>query len=240
MQRQLEPPTMVLKSYCASKLNLVAQVKLQIATVSGHKVEAMVQVQEDAPVDLLLGTDLQPLLGFSLTVNVPGDNSRDLLRDSEREETRTDTVPNSGKDEAHKNKTPPTGSTLRKEAPPFVPENTTPPTPPPDLTVRLLQAGRIPARHQKLIKVEIDEGERDSLFMFAPNQVELQQHGLVMVDSVMDVERGRCVNLLIENHSYEPCCLRFTDQKPLLRALLFKRGHGIRGSPACPVVIERD
>ena len=40
--------------------------------------------------------------------------------------------------------------------------------------------------------------------MFAPNQVELQQHGL-MVDSIIDVEGGRCVKLLIENHSYEPC-----------------------------------
>ena len=63
---------------------------------------------------------------------------------------------------------------------------------------KLLQASRIPARHQKLIKVEIDEGEGDSLFMFSPNQVELQQHGLVMVDSVMDVEEGHCANLLIE------------------------------------------
>ena len=52
--------------------------------------------------------------------------------------------------------------------------------------------------------MEIDEGEGDSLFMFAPNQVELQQHGLVMVDSIMDVEGGRCVKLLMENHSYEP------------------------------------
>ena len=90
----------------------MAQVKLQIATVSGHKVEAIVQVQEDAPVDLLLGTDLQPLLGFSLTVNVLGYNSRDLLRDSKREKTHMDTATSSGKDEAHENDTPPTGSTL--------------------------------------------------------------------------------------------------------------------------------
>ena len=29
---------------------------------------------------------------------------------------------------------------------------------------------------------------RDSLFMFAPKQVDLQQHGMVMVDSVIDAE----------------------------------------------------
>ena len=188
MQKQLEPPTMLLKSYCGSKLNLVAQVKLQIATVSGQKIEAVVQVQEDAPVDLLLGTDLQTLLGFSLNVSVPGENSCDLLRGSEHEETPADIIPSSEEEETHENKTPPTRSTLRRDALPFVPENTTPPTPPPGLTVKLLQASRIPARHQKVIKVEIDEGEGDSLFMFAPNQVELQQHGLVMVDSIMDVE----------------------------------------------------
>ena len=44
--------------------------------------------------------------------------------------------------------------------------------------------------------MEIEEGEGDSLFMFAPNQVELQQQGLVMVDSVVDVEGGHCVKLL--------------------------------------------
>ena len=52
--------------------------------------------------------------------------------------------------------------------------------------------------------MEIDQGEGDSLFMFAPKQVELQEHGLVMVDSVMDVEGGHCVNLVTENHSFEP------------------------------------
>ena len=59
-----------------------------------------------------------------------------------------------------------------------------------------------------MIEVEIEDGEGDSLFMFAPNQVELQQHGLVMVDSIMDVEVGRCVKLLIENHFYEPFRLK--------------------------------
>ena len=44
--------------------------------------------------------------------------------------------------------------------------------------------------------------------MFAPKQVELQKHGLVMVDLVMDVEGGHCVNLVIENHSFETCHLK--------------------------------
>lgn len=169
---------MLMKSYCGSKLNLVVQIKLQIATVSGRKVEAMVQVQEDAPMDLLLGTDLQPL-GFSLTVNVPGNNSHDLLQASQHEVTQADAVAGSKREEAHEDEAPLTRSTLRKDAPPFVPENATLPTPPPGLTVKLLQASRIPAQHQKLIEVEIDEGEGDSLFMFALKQVELQQHGLV-------------------------------------------------------------
>ena len=207
-QRRLEPPTMQLKSYCGSKLNLVAQVKLQIATVSGCKVEAMVQVQKDVPVDLLLGTDLQSLLGFSLTVSVPGDNSPDLLRDSEHEETESDPASSHKQDETHEDETTPIRSIPRKEATPFVPANVAPSTPPHGLTVKLLQASHVPARHQKLIKVEIGQGEGDSLFMFAPKQVELQKHGLVMVDSVMDVEGGRCVNLVIENHSFETCHLK--------------------------------
>ena len=212
----------------------MAQVKLQIAIVSGQKIEAMVQVQ-DVPVDLLLGTDLQPLLGFSLNVSVLGENSCDLLRGSEREETSAD-IPSSKEEETHENKTPPTRPTLRRDAPPFIPENTTPPTPPPGLTVKLLQASRIPARHQKVIKVEIDEGEGDSLFMFAPNQVELQQHGLVMVmvDSIMDVEGGRCVKLLVENHSYEPRHLKegmeLGEAQPV-QLLLKETGTGVMLEP---------
>ena len=98
---------MQLKSYCGSKLNLVAQIKLQIATVSGCKVGAMVQVQKDAPVDFLLGTDLQSLLEFSLTMSVPGDNSHDLLRDSEHKETESDPASSHKQDETHEDETIP-------------------------------------------------------------------------------------------------------------------------------------
>ena len=120
--------------YAAEELLwVVAQVKLQIATVTGSKVEAMVLVQKDAPVDILLGTDLQPLLGFSLTVNVSGDDSCDLLQGSKHKE-KTESADHK-QDGTHQDETGPVQSTLRKEAPPFVPTNAAPPTSQHGLTV---------------------------------------------------------------------------------------------------------
>ena len=87
---------------------------------------------------LLFGTDLQPLLGFSLTVNVPGDNSCDLLKGSEPEETPANAIAGSKKEEAHEDKAPPTRTTLRKDAPPFVPESA---IPPPGLMANTSQSG---------------------------------------------------------------------------------------------------
>ena len=161
---------------------------------------------------------------------------RVICYEAQNVKTPADIIPSCEEEETHENKTPPTRSTLCRDALPFVPENATPPTPPPGLTVKLLQASRIPARHQKVIKVEIDEGEGDSLFMFAPNQVELQQHGLVMVmvDSIMDVEGGRCVKLLVENHSYEPRHLKegmeLGEAQPV-QLLLKETGTGVMLEP---------
>ena len=84
---------------------------------------AVVQVQKDAPVKLLLGTDLQPSLGFSL-IQSNGSVAVDLLQKGEW--------------------------TRKKATNPIPKVNPSPPADPvgdqvvPTHTVRLLQATRIP------------------------------------------------------------------------------------------------
>ena len=61
----MKPTSVMLKSYSGNKLPIVRQIQLQVEKKK-HRVQAWVQIQQDAPVDFLLGTDLQPLLGFFL------------------------------------------------------------------------------------------------------------------------------------------------------------------------------
>ena len=55
----------MLQNYSGGTLNVVRQMMVQLSKGDKHP-QALVYIQEGAPVDLLLGTDVLPLLGFSL------------------------------------------------------------------------------------------------------------------------------------------------------------------------------
>ena len=60
---RLQTPTLTLQSYGGGEINVVLQ--LQAVVSKGTRaVDALVQVQKGAPIDLLLGTDLLGQLGF--------------------------------------------------------------------------------------------------------------------------------------------------------------------------------
>ena len=65
MKARLEPPAITLQNYGGGRLNTVRQFKAHIRRGAlAH--ELVVQVQRHGPVPLLVGTDLQPKLGFRL------------------------------------------------------------------------------------------------------------------------------------------------------------------------------
>ena len=66
VRKRLLPATMSLHSYGGTELPVVASVVCQL-TKGGYPMTSQLQVQKGAPVDLLLGTDTLPRLGFSLT-----------------------------------------------------------------------------------------------------------------------------------------------------------------------------
>ena len=74
---KFSPPSVLLKAYSGHKLNILSQVCLQLKHGS-RTVKATVLVQEGAPTKLLLGTDLQSQLGFSLLAET-GTTLTDLL-----------------------------------------------------------------------------------------------------------------------------------------------------------------
>ena len=65
MRGQMEPPGPRLNSYGGVQLNTVCQIKVDISR-GNYKTVSTVQVQKEAPIDLLLGTDLHSPLGFFL------------------------------------------------------------------------------------------------------------------------------------------------------------------------------
>ena len=79
-------PSMTLKSYVGSELNLIVHL-----TTSGHIVDV---VQKGAPVALLLGTGLHHALGFSLIYQDDTGTASDLTRKGlRRSELITENTP---------------------------------------------------------------------------------------------------------------------------------------------------
>ena len=70
VKKHLEPTQFCLRSYSGTKLPIVKQAQVQL-TRGPFNVSAVIQVQDNAPVELLLWTDLQPQLGFRLLDEMP-------------------------------------------------------------------------------------------------------------------------------------------------------------------------
>ena len=79
MMAQFQTPTVMLKSYSCDALNIMAQLPLILG--QGDQVSSTILIQKDAPHDLLIETDLQPALGYVLTVKKSGNVETVLLGD---------------------------------------------------------------------------------------------------------------------------------------------------------------
>ena len=65
VRAHLESPMVKLRNYGGGELNIAGQMRVRAHLSRGkHALEGVVQIQKGAPVDLLVGTDAQPQLGF--------------------------------------------------------------------------------------------------------------------------------------------------------------------------------
>ena len=87
-------PSISLQNYGGHQLDILAQTQLTLSK-GDRRAKANVFVQKDAPNELLLGTDVQPLLGFSLMVAGKDGKVADLLSSSEssQRDSRTHSEP---------------------------------------------------------------------------------------------------------------------------------------------------
>ena len=65
--------------------------------------------------------------------------------------------------------------------------------------VRLLQAVKVPAGHQKLVHGRIDRDIDEELLLFTPHSLE---GGVLLPDSVIATEGDKFVTLVVQNHGH--------------------------------------
>lgn len=190
VQARLQPTTMTLRSYGGDELNIVSQVQCHV-TRGDREVDALLQVQKDAPVDLLLGTDVLSQLGFAL-IQTRRQHSDDLLIHSA--DAPEDSLP-----------TQETGKKLKQTSPlsdlvlPTFP-STRPKTN--MVSVKLIQAVRLPGRHSKLVQADVQDADTaGTTLLFQPDLSILETRGISMPDTVT---LGKTVALLVSNFSCEP------------------------------------
>ena len=190
VKARLESPTITLRNYGGGELNIVIQMKAQLSRGSRSSL-MVVQVQKGAPIDLLIGTDVQTQLGFLFLDSCPDGPAVDLLN---------------GK----------VWSVSELQTPSVIPqlEKLTPPTETPQgissecPVVRLINATRLPARHSKLVRAHVTGLREQSHTLFEPAKETLEQQGVLMEVGVTEPDGGGFITLAIQNHSFGPVCLK--------------------------------
>ena len=78
VEKRLEPSMVALQNYGGDQLPLIRQIQVNLSK-AGKQANTIIQVQHDAPVGLLLGTDVLPQLGFAMLESDPNGMITDLL-----------------------------------------------------------------------------------------------------------------------------------------------------------------
>ena len=163
--------TILLRSYGGGELNVVNEVECCL-TQGNYTVRAILQVQKGAPIDLLLGTDTLPRLGFSFQQIESDGHSVELL---------------AGSDDTGK----PSNQTLA-DNPSDLDESrhAVLPTTEKAAIIKLLQVARLPAHHSKLVQVAVDhDAALGSTLLFEPNLPQLHKRVITMSDALIDNDK---------------------------------------------------
>ena len=174
IRSRLKPSTVTLRSYGGDKLTIVSQVCCQLRW-GAKEMNAVLQVQNGAPVDLLLGTDVLGRLGFGLVQQEGEGHTTDLLKQTDRETGETGGP-------GHKDAGAPAAVVKLLQA-----------TRLPARHSRLIRVG-----------IANDKGAVEEMTLFEPETQTLNEKGLAMADAVVGVGSGGEVTLVIVNHGTSP------------------------------------
>ena len=186
VRRRLSPSELVLRNYGGGELNVIKQMTATIRR-GEHECETTVLVQKGSPLDLLVGTDVQPLLGF-LVLQTEGAKAVDILKESWVLTKQGSQGPQVEESDSHV----PMGETEGLESLPFADEAG---------VVHLLTATRLPARHGKVIHACIGGRLDTSPLLFESARECLRERGLSIEDAVTQPDEDGRIALVIHNHS---------------------------------------
>ena len=144
-----------------------------------HTCRATVLVQKNAPLDLLVGTDLLCSLGFRFLQIGEGDRAMDLLQEAE-----WNVIPNTSGGKSNHSDPPVPGDE------PYSKEKT--------VEVQHLTAIRLRARHGRPIHAKVDDVMVE--WTIANN---LGEEGVVIEDAAVKLGADSCVTLVIHSHTLE-------------------------------------
>ena len=203
MTQKLQQPAIRLHSYGGEQLNIVRQLTATIQSGMYSKT-AVVLVQSNAPTDLLLGTDCQPHLGFQLLQTSSEGPAVDLLLEKPRhceQDVREDGGLGDGRA---------VGGAEDQEA--ESPEDKSE-GPRKHVAVRLLQAMRLPAQHARMVRARVEEPLRETLRIFEPSDILLQETGLMIEEGVVETDRDHLITLVVQNQS--PSTVHLPEERVL-------------------------
>ena len=184
VKSRLEPPSLTLHNYGGDELKVVRQLTATISS-EGHICTATVLMQKGAPLDLLLGTDLQTQLGFLFLQKKTNGIAVDLLQKRKWALTQAD----------HDPEEEPVSPSCSRD---YTTEEDNPLDSP---VVHLIQAARLPSRHVKLVRARVLDPQARSVRVFDPEKEALREKGLVIEDAVLEPDENRYVTLAIHNCS---------------------------------------
>ena len=146
---------------------------------------ATIQVQAAAPTALLIGTDLLSPLGFQFRQQREGIWEDLLSRSVEGAVSSPESK--EGEEKHH--------LVTTEDRP----------------TVRNLQAIRLPPRHAKFVKVQVDDNRGFPMSLFSPADASVMEKQLQIQESVVDLGGTDSIVIMVENHSCEPVILQAGD-----------------------------
>ena len=260
VEKRLEPSMVALQNYGGDQLPLIRQIQVNLSK-AGKQANAIIQVQHDAPVGLLLGTDVLPQLGFAMLESDPNGMITDLLLGQKwpnqsiqpksgtpTEQVQREVLPQEPSLSLAVSEQEPSDSTAPTANNQAIVPNAMPARQEEPVyqhaIVRLLQAVRLPARHKKLLKAKVEGSTDGPCALFEP-EPELGAE-LSMPEALVKPDASCIVTLVMENSSFEPTRLKkgrilgqlypasiLSDQDPQLDTTEPTKGDGVNLRMAC-------
>ena len=200
MRNRFQPPMVTLRNYGGGELSIVGQITASVSC-SGFHVDALLQAQPNASVDLLVGTDLLPSLGFALLQLderghgknlLKGEDMSDVEMSSEGSDLKTETK--SAENQCENTSSANEETSQKVEGDEKQQSNPT--------VVHLVTATRIPPRHTQIIKASVQEVVTAGSVLFEPNQSALEKIGVKMDPSMVHMDDHNCIVLAIHNFAH--------------------------------------